>query len=100
MTKYPKKLLVIITEASLETALAKLVKKHGAHGYTVHYVSGEGSTGSREGVWESDRTIEMKVICDEAVADEIAQAILSNYGANYALTLFFADVAVIRESKY
>ena len=100
MIKHPKKLLVIITEASLENALAEQVKALGAQGYTVHYVRGEGSTGAREGTWEADRTIEMKVICDEAVADQIAQTVLARYGANYALTLFFSDVAVLRASKY
>jgi nitrogen regulatory protein P-II 2 len=100
MKTFPKKLLVIITEASLENVLAEKVKAMGAHGYTVHYVHGMGSTGAREGTWDADRTIEMKVICDAVIADQIAEKILAEYGANYALTLFLADVEVFRGAKY
>ena len=100
MNKYPKKLLVIITEASLESALMTRVMSLGAHGYTVYPVRGRGSTETREGAWEADRTIEMKVICDATLADQIAENVLDAYGANYALTLFFADVEVLRAGKY
>lgn len=100
MTKYPKKLLVIITEAALERQLVRDVRKLGAQGYTVHDVRGGGSTGEREGAWEADRTIEMKVVCDEDVADRIAEHVLVTHGPHYGLTLFFADVAVLRMEKY
>ncbi|MDQ3288823.1 MAG: transcriptional regulator [Pseudomonadota bacterium] len=100
MTKYPKKLLVIITEAALERQLVRDVRKLGAHGYTVHDVRGGGSTGEREGAWEADRTIEMKVVCDEDVADAIAEHVLRTHGPHYGLTLFFADVSVLRVEKY
>ena len=100
MTKHPKKLLVIIAEAALERALIREVKHLGAHGYTVHDVRGAGSTGEREGAWEADRTIEIKVICDADVADQIADNVLAAHGQNFGLTLFFADVAVLRVDKY
>lgn len=100
MTKYPKTLLVIITEAALERELVRDVKALGAHGYTVHDVRGGGSTGEREGAWEADRTIEMKVVCDADVADRIAEHVLATHGRHYGLTLFFADVSVLRVEKY
>lgn len=100
MTKYPKKLLVIIAEAALERELVRTVRSLGAHGYTVHDVRGAGSTGEREGAWEADRTIEMKVICDQDVADRIAEHVLSTHAAHFGLTLFFADVSVLRMDKY
>jgi nitrogen regulatory protein P-II 2 len=100
MNRYPKKLLVVIAEAALEKALLQEVLRHGAHGYTVDDVRGAGAAGPREGAWEADRTIEMKVVCDEAVADAIAQAVLARWGEHYGLTLFFADVAVLRPGKY
>ncbi len=100
MTKHPKKLLVIITEAILERDLVREVKQLGAHGYTVHDVRGGGSTGEREGTWEADRTIEMKIVCDADVADRIAEHVLATHGSNYSLTMFFADVAVLRMDKY
>ena len=100
MNKHPKKLLVIIAEAVLEKQLEQDVKRLGAHGYTIYDVRGAGHTGEREGAWEADRTIEMKVVCDSLVADNIARHVLAAYGRDFGLTLFFADVAVLRADTY
>ncbi|MFC4726948.1 P-II family nitrogen regulator [Coralloluteibacterium thermophilus] len=100
MNKHPKTLLVIIAEAALERELVRAVRRFGAHGYTVHDVRGAGTTGAREGAWEADRTIEMKVVCDPEVGDRIAEHVLAAHGDHFGLTLFFADVAVVRADKY
>lgn len=100
MTKHPRKLLVIIAEAALEKRLVNDVRQAGAHGYTVHDVRGGSGYATREGSWEADRTIELKVICEDAVADAIARHVLATYALHYGLTLFFADVAVLRPEKF
>lgn len=100
MNKHPKKLLVIVTEAAIEKPLAQLVTRLGAHGHTVHDVRGAGAGGAREGAWEADRTIEMKVVCSDEVADRIGEAVLATYGEHYSLSMFFSDVAVLRPDKY
>jgi nitrogen regulatory protein P-II 2 len=100
VTPHPKKLLVIMAEAALEKALIQDVKRLGAHGYTVYDVRGAGAAGEREGAWEADRTIEMKVICDADVAERIGQAVLAAYSQHYGLSLFFTDVTVLRAGKY
>jgi nitrogen regulatory protein P-II 2 len=100
MNPIPKKLLVIVAEAALENALVQTVLRLGARGYTVGDVRGAGAAGAREGAWEADRTIEMKVICDADVAERIGEAVLAAYGEHYGLSLYFADVAVLRGAKY
>lgn len=100
MTKHPRKLLVIIAEAVLEKRLVADVRQAGAHGYTVHDVRGGSAHSTREGSWEADRTIEIKVICETPVADAIAAHVLTTYAPNYGLTLFFADVSVLRPEKF
>ncbi len=100
MTKHAKKLLVIIAEAALEKRLVADVHQAGAHGYTVHDVRGGSAYSTREGDWEADRTIEMKVICEPPVAEAIAAHVLATYTPHYGLTLFFADVAVLRPEKF
>ena len=83
LTKHARQLLVIIAEAALEKSLVRDVKRLGAHGYTVYDVRGEGAMGVREGEWEADRTIEMKVICEAQVADQIAEhADFYSFGTN------------------
>jgi hypothetical protein len=98
--KHPKTLLTIITEAVLEAALVRDLRELGAQGWTAAEVHGGGSEGTREGAWEADRTIEMKVICDAAIADAIASHLLAAYSANYSLVLYFSEVSVMRPDRY
>jgi hypothetical protein len=98
--KHPKTLLTIITEAVLESVLVRDMLGLGAQGWTVVEVHGGGSEGEREGAWEADRTIEMKVVCDAAIADAIASHLLATYSANYSLVLYFSDVSVVRPDRY
>jgi nitrogen regulatory protein P-II 2 len=106
MNKHPKKLLVIFAEAALEKRLVQDAKRLGAHGYTVWDVRGAsgmdvpGGASIRAGNWDNDRTIEMKLICSPEVADAIAQHVLADYAQDYGVTLYFADVQVLRSEKF
>jgi nitrogen regulatory protein PII len=98
--KHPKTLLTVITEAVLEPVLVRELRELGAQGWTVAEVHGSGTDGAREGSWEADRTIEMKVICDAAIADAIAEHLLAAYSKNYSLALYFSAVSVVRPDRY
>ncbi|MBN8494524.1 MAG: transcriptional regulator [Burkholderiales bacterium] len=100
MRKHAKTLLVINAEGVLEKPLVRDVRERGAQGWTVTEVHGASLEGVREGAWEADRTIEMKVICDAAVADTIAQHVLDTYAPHYSVALWFADVQVLRPERY
>jgi nitrogen regulatory protein PII len=100
MTTHPRKLVVIITESALEKALVRDVLHLGAHGYTISDVRGRGSRGVREADWEADRNIRLEIICDPAVADKIAQYVREQYYADFAMTLFVADIGVLRPEKF
>jgi hypothetical protein len=56
--------------------------------------------GVREGAWEADRTIELKLICEASVADAIADHVIATYARHYAVGLYFADVKVLRPERY
>lgn len=100
LQKHPKKLLVLIAEAALEKRLVADVMRLGALGYTVHDVRGGSQHAVREGRWEADRTVEVKVVCDEPVADAIAAHVMSTHAPHFGLTMYFADVSVLRPHKY
>ncbi len=100
MQTYPKKLLVIITEAALEKRLIADAKRLGAQGYTVYDVRGGSQHAIHEGAWEADRMIEIKIICDPAVAQAIADHAMVQYAVNYGMSVFFTDVQVIRPQKF
>jgi nitrogen regulatory protein P-II 2 len=100
MDKHPKKLLVIFAEAALEKRLVQDAQRFGAHGYTIWDVRGGSDRGMRAGSWDNDRTIEMKTICSPEVADALAEHLLAEYAQDFGLTLYFADVQVLRSEKF
>lgn len=100
LAKHPKTLLVIVAEAALEKNLVRDARERGAQGWTVMDVRGAGRGGVREGAWEADRTIELKVICESAVADAIAEHVLAAYAPNFRVALWFSEVAVLRPERY
>lgn len=96
--------LTIIAEFMLETELAVLVGQQGAHGYTVHEVRGgsfsEQGARQREGAGDTDRTIEMKIVCERAVAEAIAAKVLADLAPNFSVRLLLSEVEVFRPAKY
>ena len=100
MKKHPKTLLVIVAEAVLEKNLVRDAHQRGAQGWSVSEVHGAGREGVREGAWEADRTIELKVICDEAVADAIAEHVLATYAPHYSVAMYFSAVQVLRPERF
>lgn len=100
MKTHPRKLLIVIAEAALERQLVADVKRLGAHGYTVIDVRGGGARGDRGADWDADRSIQMEVICEDAVAEAIAKHIQHVYFDNYAVTVFITEVGVLRPAKF
>jgi nitrogen regulatory protein P-II 2 len=100
MDTHARKLLVIIAEAALEKGLVEDALRLGAQGYTVHDVRGGGRHGERAASWDGDRNIEVKVIATAAVAEAITAHVLATYCANYSVSMFLADVAVLRPEKF
>lgn len=97
---HPCKLVVVISEAAIEDALARDVMHLGAHGYTVADVRGQGSHGARRALWGADRSIRMEVLCDATTADAIIEHVEKHYFDNYAMVTYVADVAVLRPGKF
>jgi hypothetical protein len=105
---YPKTLLVVLAEAIIERQLIKDALRAGALGYTAHDVRGASiertpvgqERNFRDGDWEADRTIEIKFVCPQAVAHELAKKFVDTYGKNYALSLYMAEVQVLRPDKF
>jgi hypothetical protein len=100
MQTHAKKLLVVICEAALEKDLVRDARAFGANGYTLSEVRGGGQHSEREAAWEADRSIEMKIVADAAVAERLAQHVLATYAPHYSVVMFTSDVGVFRPQKF
>ena len=100
MKQHNRTLLTVVAEAALEKLLVRDIGHFGAHVWTVGEVHGAVAEGVREGSWEADRTIEMKVVCEAAVAERIADHVMQTYAANYGVAMYFSDVRVLRPAHF
>ncbi len=95
-----RKLLTVVCEAGLESRLAQDVMRLGAHGYTVTDARGRGSRGVRNAAWDTAANIRLEVVCEEQVAQKIAEHLQKHYYDNFAMILFSVDVEVLRPEKF
>lgn len=95
-----RKLVTIVTEAALERRLVDDLKRLGAHGYTISDARGEGTRGARNASWEASSNIRVEVVCDQVIAEAIAEHLKAHYYDHYAMILFFSDVGVLRPEKF
>jgi nitrogen regulatory protein PII len=100
MHVHGRKLMTIVTEASLEQLLVDDLERLGAHGFTVTDARGKGTRGVRSSAWAPSANIRIEVVCDETTANAIALHLRERYYAHYAMILFIADVSVLRPEKF
>jgi nitrogen regulatory protein PII len=100
MHQETRKLLTVITEAALESALCEELIQLGASGYTVTNARGRGSRGVRDAGWSSSGNIRIEVVCDKGIAEKIAARLRDKYYSDYAMILFLSDVSVLRPKKF
>jgi nitrogen regulatory protein PII len=100
MHRETRKLLTVITEAALESALCEELIQLGASGYTVTNARGRGSRGIRDAGWSSSGNIRIEVVCDTGIAEKIAARLRDKYYSDYAMILFLSDVSVLRPKKF
>ena len=100
MQIHNRKLLTIVTEAVLESALVRDLERLGAPGYTITDARGKGAHGVRDAGWEANSSIRVEIVCDQATAEAIAAEMKERYYRDYAMSLFLLDVGVWRPEKY
>lgn len=100
MATHVRRLLTVVTEASLERRLVEDLKELGARGWTITEARGQGHRGKRALDWEHGGNIRLEVICDAALADRIVAHLREIYYDHYAMVLFVHDVEVLRPEKF
>ena len=91
--------VTIIAERVLRDELLKLLKRHGASGWTLHTVEGEGSRGIRASEWEG-HNVQIDTLVSINTADSIMTEISNLYFADWSIIIYSVDVEVLRGEKY
>ena len=95
MDLFRRKLLTIVTESALESAIIKDIKQLGLPGYSIHESKGEGAHGIRVGDWDHARNITVRVVCEESQARQLLDLLYSHY-RDFAFFAYMSDVDAIR----
>ncbi|MEZ5628127.1 MAG: transcriptional regulator [Rhodocyclaceae bacterium] len=95
-----RKLLTIVTEAAIESALVRDLDRLGAHGYTITEARGKGHRGVRDAGWDASSNIRIEVVCNADTAAAIAAHLQAQYYANYAMIMWVGEVEVLRPEKF
>jgi nitrogen regulatory protein P-II 2 len=91
--------VTIIAERVLRDDLLELLKRHGATGWTLTAVEGEGSRGIRASEWEG-RSVQIDTLVSAPTADAIMEEVGHEYFADWSVIVFAAEVEVLRGEKY
>jgi len=93
------KKVTITAERLLRDDLIGLIKRHGATGWSVTAVEGEGSRGNRTSDFEG-RNSQIDTIVSRETADAIMAEVAEKYFADWAIITYSTDVEVMRGEKY
>ena len=91
--------ITIIAERVLRDDIIALLKKHGARGWTLTMVEGEGSRGIRASEWEG-RNVQVDTLVSPDLAEPIMDEIGERYFADWSVIVYVTDVEVLRREKY
>lgn len=91
--------LTLISERVLRDDLLKLLRMHGASGWTITQVEGEGSRGVRATEWEG-RNVQIDTLVPQEIADAILVEVSGKYFEDWALIAYTVEARVLRGGKY
>jgi nitrogen regulatory protein PII len=91
--------VTIVAERVLRDELLELLKRHGATGWTLTAVEGEGSRGIRASEWEG-RSVQIDTLVSIQSADGIMEEIAAKYFTDWSVIVYAAHVEVLRGEKY
>jgi nitrogen regulatory protein P-II 2 len=94
-----KKLLTVVCEGALESRLIRDLLALGAKGYTVTDAHGTGPRNQRNADLEGGN-IRLEVVTDELTLTNIIERLQRDYFPNYAVSVWVADVEVLRQERY
>lgn len=100
MPAHAMKLVTIICEALARDAVTQLLRKVGAHGWTVFEVEGFGAKGQRTGEIMELGNIQVAVIVPANISEQLMVRLESDFFPKYTMVAYETDVRVRRPGKF
>lgn len=100
MTYHKRILVTVVTEAALESSIARDLEAFPVHGYTVTDARGRGHHGMRSGDWQEDGNIHIDIVCTDEAAEAVAEHLRNTYFDHYAMIVYLSDVRVLRAERF
>jgi nitrogen regulatory protein P-II 2 len=100
MNTHAMKLLTIVCEAHARGPVTELLRRNGAHGWTLFTVEGEGAKGHRTADIPEFANLQIQVIVRSEVASTLLEKLSREFFPRYAMIAFTADVQVLRAEKF
>jgi len=94
------KLVTIVCEAHARGPVTDLLRKVGAHGWTLFPVEGEGARGDRPADIPEFTNLQIQAIVPSAVATTLLECLARDFFPRYGMIAFAADVQVVRTEKF
>lgn len=92
-------LLTIVGEALFKDELIHLLRRHGATGYTLSRVEGEGSRGIRAEDWEG-RNVKIECLLAKETAGLVMEELAKSFFEDHAVVAWSSEVQVLRGEKF
>ena len=99
MTTKTFRLVTIICEPVLSSAVIELIKSVGASGFTLTDVRGEGSGEKNSGEVPEEK-LKLEVVADSALASKIMNEISTVYFENYSIIVYATEISIVRPNKF
>lgn len=100
MTASSMKLVTIVCEALARSAVVRLLREVGAHGYTIFEVEGDGARGERTTEMLEFANIQINVLLPPSASERLMTELESEFFPRYAMIAYETDVKVRRPAKF
>lgn len=94
------KLLRIVSQASLQDEIVRILERAGIHGYTILRAGGAGAHGVRTGETAETSNVVIEAVASEGKALDALSAVHQELFGPHAVIAYLLDAEVLRREKF
>ena len=94
------KLLRVVTQASLQDEVVRILERAGIHGYTIMRATGAGAHGVRTGESAETSNVVIEAVASEGKALDALSTVHHDLFGPHAVIAYLLDADVLRREKF